>query len=77
MSDNTDERLQLHVVALENMLEEKKGIADDIKDRKALLKGEGYDVKVVEAILRRRAVERAKVEEFDQLVETYEAALGA
>jgi uncharacterized protein (UPF0335 family) len=77
VSDNTDERLQLHVEALENLLEEKKGISDDIKDRYALLKADGYDKQVVAAVLKRRAIERAKVEEFDQLVETYEAALGA
>jgi uncharacterized protein (UPF0335 family) len=72
----TDERLALHIEALENLHDEKKGISDDIKDRFALLKGEGYDAKVVKAILARRAMERAAVEEFDALVETYENALG-
>jgi uncharacterized protein (UPF0335 family) len=70
-----NENLKLHVEALENLIEEKKGIADDIKDRFALLKAEGFDVKVTKAILARRALERQAVEEFDQLVITYEEAL--
>lgn len=72
-----DDRLKLHIEALETLVDEKKGIGDDIKDRFALLKGEGYDVKVVKDILKRRAMERAAVEEHDALVQTYEEALGA
>jgi uncharacterized protein (UPF0335 family) len=73
MSD--DNKLKLHVEALENLFDEKKGIGDDIKDRFALAKGEGYDVKVIKTVLARRALERAAVEEFDQLVVTYEENL--
>lgn len=71
----TDQRLSNHVESLERLLEEKKGIADDIKDRFATVKGEGYDVIVVKAVLRRRALERQLVEEQDQLIVTYEEAL--
>lgn len=71
-----DDRLKLHVEAIEALLEEKKNITDDIKDRKALAKGEGYDTKVLDAVIKRRAIERAAVTEFDALVETYESNLG-
>lgn len=73
---NSDEQLKLHVEALENLFEEKKGIADDIKDRFALLKEEGFDVKVTKDVLKRRAMERAAVEEHDAILATYESALG-
>lgn len=77
MTDNTaDEQLKLHIEAIENMTEEKKGVADDIKDRFALLKGEGFDVKVVKDVIKRRAMERAAVEEHDAVLATYESALG-
>ena len=71
----SDERLSNHVESLERLLEEKQGIADDIKDRFASVKGEGYDVLVVKTIIARRAKERQLVEEFDQLIVTYEEAL--
>ncbi len=72
-----EERLTLHIQALENLLEEKKGIADDIKDRYALAKGEGYDTKIMAKVIVRRAMERAELEEQDALLATYEAALAA
>lgn len=71
----TEEQLKLHVEAMETLLEQKKEISDDIKDRKTLLKSEGFDVKVFDALIRRRAMERAAVEEFDAVLETYESAL--
>lgn len=72
----SDEQLKLHVEALEELLQEKKDLSDNIKDRKALAKGEGFDVKVIDALIRRRAMERAAVEEFDAVLQTYEAAIG-
>lgn len=74
--NDSDEQLRLHIEALENLLGEKKSVSDDIKDRYALAKGEGFDVKVLKAIIARRALERQQVEEFDALVQTYEAAIG-
>lgn len=71
----TEEQLKLHVEAIENMLEQKKEISDDIKDRKTLIKSEGFDIKVFDALIRRRAMERAAVEEFDAVLITYESAL--
>lgn len=72
-----EERLALHVEAIENLEEEKKGIADDIKDRYALAKGEGYDPKILRKVIQRRAIERAELEEQDAVLATYEAALAS
>jgi uncharacterized protein (UPF0335 family) len=72
-----DERLQLHIEAIENLLEERKGITDDVKDRYALAKGEGYDTKTIAKVITRRAIKRAELEEQDALLATYEAALAA
>lgn len=74
MSD-TDEQLKLHIEALETLLEEKKNLNKDIRERFALVKGEGFDVPVVRAVIRRRAQERADVEEHDAVLATYESAL--
>lgn len=69
------EQLRLHVEAIEQLESEKKDIADSIKDRYALAKGEGYDTKALRLVIRRRALERAAREELDGLVETYESNL--
>lgn len=73
---SSDEQLKLHVEAIETLLDEKKELADYIKERYALVKGEGFDVKVFKEVIKRRAMERAAVEEQDALVVTYESALG-
>lgn len=73
---DSPEQLRLHVEAIENLNAEKKGISDDIKDRYALLKGEGFDPKVVKQLISRRAMERALVEEQDAILATYESAIG-
>lgn len=72
---SSDEQLRLHIEALESLLEQKKEVSDDIKDRFALAKGEGFDVQVMKATIRRRAQERQAVEEFDAVLATYESAL--
>lgn len=72
-----EERLLLHVEAIERLEEEKKGIADDIKDRYAVVKSEGYDPKVLKSVISRRAKQREEVEEYDAVLATYEAALAS
>lgn len=61
---------------LERLEEEKKGVADDIKDKLAEMKGRGYDTKVLRRIL---AIRKRKKEEWEQeegVLETYLSALG-
>ena len=72
-----EDRLQLHVEAIEHLEGEKKDLAGEIRDRYALAKGEGYDVKILRKVIKRRAVERADLEEEDAVLATYEAALSA
>ena len=75
ISNSEATRLKLHVEDLELMFEDKDTILAEITKRFALAKGEGYHVKVIKAVLARRALERAAVEEFDQLIVTYEENL--
>ena len=48
------EELKQFIERIERLEEEKKAIADDIKDVFAELKGRGFDVKAVRSILRLR-----------------------
>lgn len=77
MSDSISaEQLRNHVEAVERLESEKSGISDDIKDRYALMKSEGFDVKTVRKIIARRKVEAHHAQESDMLFATYAAALG-
>ena len=58
------------------MEEDKKGIADDIKDTYAEAKGTGFDTKTMRAIVRLRKMEKAARQEAEALLDTYKTALG-
>lgn len=70
------DQLRLFIERIERLEEEKKGIADDIKDVYAEAKGQGYDSKTMRAIVRLRKMEKAARDEAEALLETYKAALG-
>jgi uncharacterized protein (UPF0335 family) len=70
------EQLRLFIERIERLEEEKKGIADDIRDVYAEAKGEGYDGKTMRAVVRLRKLEKDARDEADALLETYRAALG-
>jgi uncharacterized protein (UPF0335 family) len=77
MSDNVAaDQLRLFIERIERLEEEKKGIADDVKDVYLEAKSNGYDVKTMRAIVRLRRMEKNARDEADALLETYRAALG-
>ena len=77
MSDNVAaEQLRLFIERIERLEEEKKGMADDIRDVYAEAKSQGYDSKTMRAIVRLRKMEKAAREEAEHLLETYKTALG-
>ncbi len=70
------DQLRLFVERIERLEEEKKGIADDIRDVYAESKSNGYDTKTMRAIVRLRKMESHARQEADALLETYRSALG-
>jgi len=64
------------VERIERMEEEKKTIADDIKDIYAEAKGSGYDVKALRTIIRLRKQDANERQEAETILETYMHALG-
>lgn len=58
------------------MEEEKKGVADDIKDVYSEMKGQGFDTVIVRQIIKLRRMEKNDRDEMDALLETYRSALG-
>ena len=76
MAENTDERLRLLVERVERLEEEKKGIADDIKDVYAEAKAVGYDAKIMRQVVRLRKMAPDDRREMEAVLETYKNALG-
>lgn len=79
MSDNanaSDDRLRLLIERIERLEEEKKGIADDIRDVYAEAKAVGYDPKIMRQIVRLRKMKPDDRSEQEMVLEAYKAALG-
>ena len=72
MAEATDDRLRLLIERIERLEEEKKGIADDIRDVYAEAKAVGYDTKIV----RLRKMKPDDRAEMEMVLDTYKAALG-
>ena len=70
------DQLRLFIERIERLEEEKKGIADDVRDVYAEAKSNGYDTKTMRAIVRLRKMESHARQEADALMETYRNALG-
>ena len=70
------DELRLLIERIERLEEEKKGIADDVKDVYAEAKARGYDTKTMRTIVRLRTMETHVRQEADALLETYRTALG-
>ena len=70
------DQLRLFIERIERLEEEKKGIADDVKDVYAEAKANGYDTKTMRTIVRLRKMEKHTRDEADALLETYRNALG-
>ena len=76
MADATDDRLRLLIERIERLEEEKKGIADDIRDVYSEAKAVGYDSKIMRQIVRLRKMKPDDCSEMEMVLDTYKAALG-
>ena len=72
----TDNQLRLFFERIERLEEEKKGIADDIRDTFAEAKAMGYDAKIMRQVLKLRKMAPNERQEMEMLIDTYKAAIG-
>jgi uncharacterized protein (UPF0335 family) len=70
------DQLRLFIERVERLEEEKKGIADDIREVYAEAKANGYDAKIMRECVKLRKMETHLRQERDALLEAYRAALG-
>jgi uncharacterized protein (UPF0335 family) len=76
MAETADDRLRLLIERIERLEEEKKGIADDIRDVYMEGKAVGYDTKMMRQLIKLRKMKPEERAEMEMLLETYKAALG-
>jgi uncharacterized protein (UPF0335 family) len=69
-------QLKSIVERIERLEEEKKALADDIKDVYAEAKANGFDTKTLRTVIRLRKQDRAEREEQEALLDLYLNALG-
>ena len=70
------DQLKAFVERIERLEEEKKAIADDIRDVYAEAKGNGFDIKALRSIVRLRKLDTDERREQEAVLETYMHALG-
>jgi uncharacterized protein (UPF0335 family) len=73
---NSEAMLRGLIERVERLEEEKKGIADDIKDVMAEAKAVGFDTKILRQIIKLRAMKPDDRREMQAILETYLSALG-
>jgi uncharacterized protein (UPF0335 family) len=70
------DELKLLFERIERMEEEKKGIAEDIRDIYIEAKSRGYDPKIMRQIVKLRAMDTDKRKEQQSLIDVYASAIG-
>ncbi len=70
------DQLKAFVERVERLEEEKKAIADDIRDVYAEARGNGFDVKTLRVVVRLRKQDINERREQEAILETYMHALG-
>jgi uncharacterized protein (UPF0335 family) len=69
-------QLRSFIERIERLEEEKKTIADDIKEVFAEAKGTGFDTKAMRTLIRLRKKDQAERQEEEAILDLYMAALG-
>jgi uncharacterized protein (UPF0335 family) len=70
------DQLKAIIERVERLEEEKKAIADDIRDVYAEAKGNGFDIKALRTVVRLRKQDKQEREEQEAILDTYLQALG-
>ncbi len=68
--------LKAFIERIERLEEEKRALAEDIKEVYAEAKGTGYDIKIMRKIVSLRRQDRHKRREEEEILDLYLSALG-
>ena len=70
------DQLRSFIERIERLEEEKKALANDIRDVYGEAKAMGFDAKALRQIVRERGQDANERDEFEAILDTYRAALG-
>lgn len=76
IDETTREKLRQTVAKIERLEDEKREVAEQIKEVYGEAKAVGFDTKALRQVIRLRKIERAAREEQEMILETYLIALG-
>ncbi len=72
----SDDQLRLFIERVERLEEERKGVADDIRDVYSEAKSQGYDTKIMKQVVRLRKMSADDRQEMEAILDLYKSALG-
>jgi uncharacterized protein (UPF0335 family) len=70
------ERLKSLIERIERLEEEKRALAEDIKEVYAEAKGVGFDTKIMRQVIKIRKMDQNDLDEQETLLDLYKRALG-
>lgn len=76
LADSAQKQLRQFIEQIERLEDEKKAIADDIRDKFSEAKAIGFDPKAMKQVLKLRKKNRDERREEEAVLDTYLAALG-
>jgi uncharacterized protein (UPF0335 family) len=76
LTETAREKLRLTVARIERLEEEKKEVAEQIKEVYGEAKSLGYDTKALRSVVRMRKQDRREREEQEAILDVYLMALG-
>jgi uncharacterized protein (UPF0335 family) len=69
-------RLRSFIERIERVQEEIRALQADVKEIKSEAKGTGFDIKVINHLLKIRRQDKDDLDEFESLVDVYKRAIG-
>ncbi len=76
IDNSSKEYLNQFMARIERLEEDKKTVLEDIKEVYLEAKAQGFDTKVLRQIVRIRKIDKAKLDEHEELLDLYKHALG-
>ncbi len=76
IDNSSKEYLNQFMARIERLEEDKKTVLEDIKEVYLEAKAQGFDTTVLRQIVRIRKIDKAKLDEHEELLDLYKHALG-
>jgi uncharacterized protein (UPF0335 family) len=70
------DRLKSFIERIERLEEEKRALAEDIKEVYAEAKGTGFDTKIMRQLIKLRKMDKNDLDEQETLLDVYKRAIG-